>query len=343
MRRPCAFLSAFVICLLGAPAVLVAQAWLPPKGDGSISFGVQTISFDGHFDTVGNKLQGTGKSRATNLLLGISYSFTDRFTAELSLPYVITRYTGNPADLTFGNPLFVPAVIDDGSSHSAFQDFHLDLHYTLLRDSRRRGLRDLAITPFFSFIVPSHAYDYRGESAFGRDLREYALGLSAGRLLSPLLRRAYVQGQYSYAFVQKPNNVPLNHSNVDLELGYFLPHSLAVRGFGNWLHTHGGLLTIEQLFENPQLFPVHDRILRASYWHFGAGTTYSLTESMDLSFSYITYLAGTDTHFGSAITIGTSWNFSTRHLSTSPRAGRKHAETYLSSLTPAVTLGSLQP
>jgi hypothetical protein len=41
----------------------------------------------------------------------------------------------------------------------------------------------------------------RGESGFGRDLREYALGMSAGRLLSPLLHRAYVQGQYSYAFV----------------------------------------------------------------------------------------------------------------------------------------------
>jgi hypothetical protein len=51
---------------------------------------------------------------------------------------------------------------------------------------------------------------------------------------------------------------------------------------------------------NPQLFPVHDRILGASYWHFGAGADYSLTESLDLSFSYVTYLAGTDTHFGRA-------------------------------------------
>ncbi len=65
--------------------------------------------------------------------------------------------------------------------------------------------------------------------------------MSAGRLLSPLLHRAYVQGQYSYAFVQKANDIPLNHSNVDIELGYFLPHSLSVRGFGSWLGTHGGI------------------------------------------------------------------------------------------------------
>jgi hypothetical protein len=319
VRRLCALSLSLQLFLLSVPRVLQAQAWLPPKGDCSIFFGVQTVSFDGHFDNVGHKLQHTGSSRATSLLLGLSYSFTDRFTADLLLPYVITKYTGKRADLTFNSLLFVPAVLDDGSSHSTFQDFHIDLHYTLLRDSKRRGLRDLAVTPFFSFIIPSHAYDYRGESAFGRDLREYALGVSAGRLLSPVLRKAYAQGQYSYAFVQQPNNVQfnLNHSNIDLELGYFLPHSLAVRGFGNWLHTYDGVQTVEQLFENPELFPEHDRVLRASYWHIGAGTTYSVNESVDLSFAYITYAAGTNTHFGRAITVGTTWNFSTRRLKTS--------------------------
>jgi len=70
-------------------------------------------------------------------------------------------------------------------------------------------------------------------------------------------------------------------------MGYFLPHSLSVRGIGSWLHTNGGI-TIEQALMNPQLFPVHDRILGASYWHFGAGADYALTESLDLSFSYVT-------------------------------------------------------
>src|SRR5438445_7394416 len=340
MRRRCAFFSAVLVCLLGTSAGLAAQAWLPPKGDGSVSFGVQTIWFDGHFDSAGHKLQGAGKSRATNLLLGFSYSFTDRFTAEVTLPYVVTRYTGNPADLTFGNPLFVAAALDDGSSHSTFQDFHLDLHYNVLRDSRRRGLRNLAITPFFSFVTPSHDYDFQGESGFGRDLREYALGVSVGRLLSPLLRKGYVEGQYSYAFVQKPNNIPLNHSNVDLEMGYFLLHSLSVRGIGSWLHSNGGI-TIEQALMNPQLFPVHDRILPASYWHFGAGANYSLTESLDLSFSYVTYLAGTDTHFGRGITIGTTWNFSTRRLKTSAESG-KSSSLFLGSLA-SMKLGNLQP
>src|SRR5438552_6208995 len=242
--------TAGVISVLAAPVLLSAQAWLPPKGDGSVSFGVQTISFAGHFDTNGIKLP-LGSSRATNLLLGMSYSFTDRFTADLSLPYVITKYTGDPALLQF----FEPTALDDGTSHSAFQDFHLDLHYNILKNSRHRGLQDLSLTPFFSVVIPSHSYAFHGESAFGRDLREYALGMSAGRLLSPLLRRAYVQGQYSYAFVQNANDISLNHSNIDIEMGYFLPHSLSVRGFGSWLKTHGGI-TLEQAFANPQLLPI---------------------------------------------------------------------------------------
>jgi len=73
---------------------------------------------------------------------------------------------------------------------------------------------------------------------------------------------------------------------------------------------------------DPQLFPLHDRLLRASYWHFGAGANYSLTESLDLSFSYVTYLAGTDTHFGRGITIGTTWNFSTQRPKAFAEAGR---------------------
>jgi hypothetical protein len=316
--RPCPFFPAVAFCLIGTSASLSAQAWLPQKGDGSVSLGVQTISVLGHFGPGGTKLP-LGKSRATNLLFGLSYSLTDRFTAEVSLPLVITKFTANRTDLTFGIPFVVPAPIDDGSSHSTFQDFHIDLRYNVLRDSRHRALRDLAVTPFFSFIVPSHSYAYRGESAFGRDLREYVLGISAGRLLSPLLRKAYVQGQYSYAFVQKANDIPLNHSNVDIELGYFLPHSLSVRGFGSWLHTHGGL-SITEVLANPQLIPIHDRLLSTDYWHLGTGASYSLTRSVDLSFSYVSYLTGSNTHYGRVVTVGTFWNFNTRRLDTSAKS-----------------------
>jgi len=213
----------------------------------------------------------------------------------------------------------------------------------VLRDSRRRGLRDLAVTPFFSFIVPSHSYAYLGESAFGRYLREYVLGISVGRLLSPVLRKAYAQGQYSYAVVQKANeanDISLNHSNVDIELGYFLPHSLSVSGFGSWSHTYGGL-SIAEVMANPQLIPIHDRLLGTNYWHLGTDANYSLTRSVDLSFSYVTYLSGANTHYGRVVTVGTFWNFSTRHLNTSPESGRTSPSSSLGGLTPVKLGGSL--
>lgn len=306
------------VLFFASPCVLFAQAWLPPKGDGSIELSVQDSFFDGHYDDIGNKARacntcsvGVGQSRATSLILGVNYSFTDRFNVELSLPYVFTRYTGNPADLTFGNPNLKAAPLDDGATHSTFQDFHLDFRYNVLSHSHRSGLQDLAITPFFSLTQASHSYDFHGESGFGRDLREGAFGITAGRLLTQLLPRAFVQAQYSYALVQRASGLGLNHSNVDLEMGYFLPHGASVFAFGNWIRTHGGA-TLQEVLANPSLFPVHDRILRAKYWHLGGGASYPLTHTIDVNFSYVTYLAGETTHYGRSITIGTAWNF-TRH------------------------------
>jgi hypothetical protein len=306
-------------------SAVLAQAWLPPKGEGSIELSVQTNFFDGHYDDSGNKARGcptcsvgVGQSRASSLILGVNYSFTDRFNVEISLPYVFTRYTGNPADLTFGNPAFHLAPLDDGATHSTFQDFRLDLRYNVLSHSHRSGLQDLAITPFVSLTQPSHSYDYHGESAFGRDLREGAFGITAGRLLTPLLPRTFAQAQYSYALVEKASGFGLNHSNVDLELGYFLPHDASVFAFGNWLHTYGGV-TLNEVLSTPALFPVHDRILRATYWHLGGGASYPLTRTIDINFSYVSYLAGESTHYGKSFTIGTAWNFTTRSRRASSR------------------------
>jgi hypothetical protein len=311
------------LLFLAASSAAFAQAWLPPKGDGSVEVSVQSNFFDGHYDDFGNKARacptcpvGVGQSRATSLIFGVNYSFTDRLNVEISLPYVFTRYTGNPADLTFGNPAFHLAPLDDGNTHSTFQDFRFDLYYNVLSRSHRSGLQDLAITPFFSMIQPSHSYDFHGESAFGRDLREYALGVTAGRLLTPVLPRAFAQAQYSYAFVEKANGFDLNHSNVNLELGYFLPHEASVFAVGNWLHTYGGV-TLNEVLANPPLFPIHDRILRATYWHLGGGASYPLTHTVDVNFSYVTYLAGKSTHYGKGFTIGTAWNFTNRPLQAS--------------------------
>ena len=309
-------LCAGSLLFLTASSALLAQAWLPPKGDGAVEVSAQTIFFDGHYGDNGAKV-GAGQSRATSMIVGVDYSFTDRLNVEVSLPYVFTRFTGNPKDLTFGMPTLQAAPLDNGETHSTFQDFHFDVRYNLLSHSHRTGLQDLAITPFFSMIQPSHSYIFRGESAFGRDLREYALGMAVARLLTPVLPKAFFQGQYSYSFVEKASGFELNHNNVDLELGYFLPHETSVFAFGNWLHTNGGVTITEVLTMRPDLFPPHDRILHASYWHLGGGASYPLTRAFDLNFSYVAYLAGTTTHYGKGFTIGTAWNFTTRHLPSS--------------------------
>ena len=52
----------------------------------------------------------------------------------------------------------------------------------------------------------------------------------------------------------------------------------------------------------------HDRLLRDNNWRLGAGVTYSMPH-MDVFFSYVEFVRGTDSHAGRAFTAGVSWPF----------------------------------
>jgi len=91
------------------------------------------------------------------------------------------------------------------------------------------------------------------------------------------------------------------------------------------LHVLGGLAGFVYAIRrtlSPSLWRTATLDAAATYWHFGVGANYSLTESLDLSLSYVTYLAGTNTHFGRGITIGTTWNFNTLRPRSFAESGR---------------------
>src|SRR5205085_7413504 len=83
--------------------------------------------------------------------------------------------------------------LDDGTYHPTFQDFRVDLRYSL-------STRKFALTPFFEVVVPSHRYEYFSHSSIGRGLREYHVGTNFGRRLNS---KVYLQARYSYVFVER--------------------------------------------------------------------------------------------------------------------------------------------
>jgi hypothetical protein len=287
-----------------------AQAWIPPRGFGSLSFSYQSISNTGHRRSNGFLVEA-GQSLNMSLYVEAEYSFTDRFSLAVGLPYVFAKSTTvNPP------PAPIPFLPWDQCRcwQSGWQDFGFTSRYNLV--SADDGA--FVLTPSVSVGVPSHNYQFIGESVLGRRLKEVRIGVDAGQRLDAISPNLYLEGRYSYAFVERPIDIPNNRSNASVEGTYLLlQRKLAARGLASWQRTHGGLrfgsppptsLVFPGEVNTPERLLQHDRIMRDNYFHAGGGISYSFPR-MDVFVSYITFVSGTDTHAGRALTVGVSWPF----------------------------------
>jgi hypothetical protein len=303
--RWCGSFSCFTAAVLWATAAndANAQAWVLPGGEGAITFTYQRIDNTGHRRTNGF-LVPHGLSQDMSLYLEAEYAFTDRFSVAAGLPYVFAKYTDpNP-------PLYpIPFLPQDQCRcwQSSWQDLGISARYNLVGGETGK----FALTPSVSFGAPTHDYNFRGEAALGRNLREERIGIDAARRLDAVSSSLSVQGGYSYAFVEKVMGISTNRSNARLEGDYYILRRLLVRGQVFWQRTHGGLrfgspLPADLVFpgevNTPELLYQHDRLLRDNYWHVGGGLGYSFPQ-VDVFATYVAFVGGTDTHAGRALTI----------------------------------------
>jgi hypothetical protein len=293
--------------VLGAfvPVRAYAQAWLPPRGEGSLSASFQRTNADGHFLDDGIKSPGYS-TRASNAVLQGTYGITDRLALDLALPFVGVTYLGpeEPLNLPYN-------VLDDGSYHGSITDLTVAVRYNLLQ-------RPLAVTPFAAALIPTHAYPTIGEAAPGRHFQEYHLGANVGRLLDPLLPRAYVQASYAYAFVRQDVGVPVDYSSFGVEAGYFLTPRIPVSFFWRRYVTHGGLNFAELFEAPPEIFVNLDRVVAVSYHHLGVGLSVPLGSSFSAYGNYVWFASGVDAHFGSGFSAGVTWSFRTGRAAEPP-------------------------
>ena len=286
-----------------------AQAWLPEKGEGSASLSFQHVSAAGHFLEDGSRLPGY-ETQASNLLMDVTYGVTDRLALGVAVPYMNVKYTGKE------EPLNLPEnKLDDGAYHGTLQDFRFELRYKAFE-------KPFVATPFVAAGVPSHAYDTIGEAAAGRDLRELMVGSYAGRLLDPVLPRAYIHGLYSYAFVERDQNIPLDRSNVNVETGYFITPSISLSFLWRKQWTHGGLDFAELFEAPPEIFRNLDRLTRQNFQHIGAGAGFPLSKTLSAHVNIIKFVSGENAHYGTGVVAGVSWSFKTWSGETSTRSGR---------------------
>jgi hypothetical protein len=297
--------QAIIVCLtalfvhLALSATGFAQAWVPEKGEGSVSVTYQKTDVRYHYDSTGAK-EDKGQIHTHATLMALEYGLTDKLALDFGLAYIASKWD-HPQGPLFLRP---HGPLDNGSFHPMFQDAHLGLRYNVAR-------RRLVVTPFIGFTIPTHAYEVRGHSAVGLGFKEFLVGVNVGRRLGPLLPNGYVQVRYSFAMHKRFAGLNLNRSNVDWEVGWFAKRSIALRFIGSWQRTHGGLSFSPNVKLTPDEFDIHDRVARANYLQLGGGVTFSVNRYVDIHAAYApTAVYARDTHGDAGIVIGFSWRFS---------------------------------
>jgi hypothetical protein len=288
-------LLSFTACFLAVPGAL-AQAWVAPRGVGSVTFLYQKIRYTGHRLTDGSEFEAV-QSSTHAAYVEVDYALTDRFSFSAGIPYVFARYDDpNPPP----PPLPYLPVDECHCWNTGWQDFGFTARYNLIDGP-------FALTPSVSAGTPSHGYDFRGEAALGRQLKELRVAIDAGQRLDAISPRLSIQGRYSYAFVERAIDISTNRSNASFETTYLLSRKLAARGFVLWQRTHGGLRFPSEVNTDERLYQ-HDRLLRDNHWSAGGGASYSFSR-VDVFGSYTAFLRGTDAHTGRTFTFGISWPF----------------------------------
>jgi hypothetical protein len=291
--------SRLLCVVLAIPFSVSAQAWLLPQGEGTVSLSYQNLLVTNHAFENGDA-HDIGHMLSHALTLDADYSITGNLAVRVAVPYIAGKYDGL-------YPHQLPA--DNGTYRSTFQDFTTDVRYNLTK-------RRVVLTPFLRVVIPSNNYAYFAHSAAGRDQREFHLGTNFGRRLDPLIPKAFVQAQYSYAFVERVLGIAANRSNLEVQLGYFLTPRISLIATGQGMYTHSGVELNFNLFQAGLMgdqWIHHDQIAKASLLDLGGGATFAVTPSWQMFLTLAHSIEGRNVHLHAAVvTIGVSRSFGTR-------------------------------
>jgi hypothetical protein len=289
---------ALVSALLGQPASVHGQPYVPPRGEGTVSLTYQNYYVTGHFDLQGREnTNGATHSQAFGAEFDIG--LTDTIGFSVGVPFIASKYTGPPVYFVAGN-LTTPGPLDDGTYHGAVQDFRVEMR-------RLFAAGPVAVAPFAGVSIPSHGYETIGEAVPGRGRVEFQFGAAAGVPLDRLIPGAYVQARYGIGAAPPLDGFKAVRSNIDLETGWAITSHVAIRGLLGWQFRLAGPLASE--------FPAddwvsHDRFIVGDYFNAGGGTTIALTRSLELYGVWVATLSGKNgAHVARLLSVGATWTF----------------------------------
>jgi hypothetical protein len=278
---------------------LKAQAWIPSKGEGTVSLTYQNYDVAGHYDAQGRK-NNNGGTHSHVAVAEVDYGITDTVGVTVSLPFIASKYTGPPVYFVGGVQTH-PGPLDDGTYHGAFQDVRLEVR-------RLFWAGPIPVAPFIGASFPTHHYETVGEAVPGRRRRDFQLGASVGVNLDRLLTSAYVHGRYGYATAQRIGGFVFTRSNVDVEVGYPVGSRVLLRGVAAWQVRHQGPSVQELIVD----WEHHDRFIAPSHTNLGIGLSLPIGAA-DVYALWLGTAAGSNgAHRARTIAAGVTFGFGSR-------------------------------
>ena len=275
----------------------LAQAIVPPRGEGMVSVTFQNYRHTGHFDLSGKK-NTNGATQSQVLITHLDFGVTDTFGLSVVLPFIASKYTGPDAYFIGGKETH-PGPLDDRRYHGAFQDLRIEARRMFIAGR-------VAVAPFVSVSLPTHNYETRGEAVPGRHRTELQLGLSAGTELVKILPGTDVQVRYSYATLERDQGFPHTRSNIDVEVGHGITSRIGVHATAAWQVAHRGPAP-QDLFH---IWEIHDRLINSSFFNLSGGVSFALSRSTDLSVAGAATVSGKGgAHVARVLAIGVSRSF----------------------------------
>ena len=286
-----------IVALLGivlsAPSAVCAQPWTPPQGQGSVSVLYHHIFVEDHL-FAGGVPRDVGHIRSHAVSVDLDFAVTDRLAVRAVLPYVSAAFEHGREHQP-----------DGPNSHSGLQDFRAEVRYSTREFP-------VAVAPFVTVTIPTHDYEFFAHSAIGLNMMELQVGTYLGILKGPVS----LQGRGAFGVYERVAGHRRTRTNFDAELALHPSSNLRVFLFQAGQISHDGVELpfddIQALMRAPW-WRHHDQIGRAHVLNGGGGVSVALTDSLSMYGSFVTTLAGANTHAAKyGFTTGTRSAYSTR-------------------------------
>lgn len=307
---PRKFLAGMLSMAIAWTTVARAQdVSVPSKGNGSFAIAYQQVLVAQRTDDRG-RAENLGRVTYRTTHLNWDYGFADRWAVSVGLPYGSNRYTG--ADSGHDPSIFQDPhgqhFIDDGNFGGGWKDWSVAVRY-------QWRVAPLLVTPYLKYSFPSHDYQYYGESALGLHQSELQLGVTAGGRLPAPWQNVYLVGSAAYFHMQEKGGRRVNHSTVNIDLGYFFSPrlsgqvGLARRRTYNGLDFPAAIFNPDGSLNEDNLFH-HDTIRNISFTEVHLGLSYQLNDRLTLTSDLGRTAHGANANLiKSAVSIGISRSF----------------------------------